>query len=427
MRPTWLFRAYATATRAGSSRITRARQKRLTEAGVSDARAAEVAGHASGARGTGRLIWFHAASVGESLSILPLITTLQRSCPDAQILVTSVTPSSADILAKRLPAGALHQFAPVDTPQAVARFLTHWRPDALILVESEIWPNMLVACAQASIPVALVGARLSEKSLKRWGKLSGTFRYLTQDVRLVFAQNIEMARALQRLGMRATRVEVSGNLKALADPLPVDHAARASLAAAFADTPLWVAASTHPGEDAILLGAHEILRQTMPAARLILVPRHPERAADIAMLAQKAGFSVARRAQGDAPEADVYLADTLGEMGLWYALAPVVFLAGSLKPIGGHNPFEVAHSGAALISGPHVANFQETYTTFEEHNAVRYAATAPEIADHLCHLLQDAQALDTARAEARSVIADQKGKLDALADQLITSLELSDA
>lgn len=349
---------------------------RLRAAGVAPDRIAERRGIATRPRPPGALIWLHGASVGESLSILPLIAALMAARPGLTCLVTTGTATSAAILGQRLPAGALHQFAPLDSPAYVRRFLRHWRPDLLVTVESELWPVMLGECDRAGIPRALVNARLSEGSLRNWQRFPATARALLAPFRLVTAQTGPVAAALQALGAGAVRV--AADMKATAEAPPADPAILAGLRAVIGTRPVWAAVSTHPGEEDVVLAAHAQVRKALPEALLILCPRHPERGEAIAALSP-----MSRRSRGEAPSGAVWLADTLGETGLWYRLAGVTFLGGSFAPVGGHNPWEVARCGGALLHGPHVANAAGAYATLDAAGAaavVDAAGLGPAVA-----------------------------------------------
>lgn len=321
--------------------------RKLSEQGVAAARRRERLGFPTIARPAGRLIWVHAASVGESLSALPLVERLREG---GTVLVTTGTGTSGAVMEKRLPEGAPHQFAALDAPGAVRRFLDHWRPDLAVFVESEIWPVTLREAARRGVPLALVNARLSRRSLERWARAPGSARALLGLFGRAWAQTDGVAAALGRLGARD--VSVGGNMKAGAPPPPDAPEERERIAAALGKGPVWAAVSTHPGEERAALEAHWAVRIAHPDARLILVPRHPERGAEVERIVRERAFSLAVRSRGETPDAEVYLADTLGETGLWFRLAPVVFLGGSYVPVGGHNPWEPASCGAALLTGP---------------------------------------------------------------------------
>lgn len=425
MRAPALFRAYALGTAFVVPFAAWLVLRKLRRAGVSAHRAHEVLGHASQHRPAGQLIWFHAASVGESLSILALISAMGRALPDARFLITSGTPTSAQLIESRMPARALHQFAPLDAGGPLRRFLKAWRPDAAVLVESELWPNTLVHTRRAGIPMALVNARLSDKSLRSWGKHPVTARFLLHHFKLVLTQTAALAEQMIALGTPAEHTLKGVDLKSLSAPLPIHGMALEQARSALMDRPVWAACSTHDGEEAEILTAHAKLLETYPDLCLILAPRHPERSADVHALIKKAGFSYSTRSEGRMPDKQVYLADTLGELGLWYALAGFVFLGGSLRPIGGHNPFEPAHAGAAVLSGIHITNFAQAYGALEAKGGARLVTDANQIAQIAKGWLIDKTALAQARAAAKGFVRDQDGALDDVAEQLIRALGVS--
>lgn len=423
--PTPLFRAYSAITRAVLPVAAFMERRKLKQAGLL-ARWGEKLGRSSWKRTDGQLIWFHAASVGESQAILVLIDKLHAARPKTQLLVTSGTATSAKLLAARLPDGVRHQFAPLDAPGPVRRFLNHWHPDAAIFVESELWPHMLYLCQSADIPLALVNARLSARSLSRWARYPDTAKMLLSGFSLMLTQNAQMADALIALGADKTRVAAGINLKSLAAPLPVNDALRKDMAQALGTRPVWIAASTHDGEEEAVLAAHETLLKTQPDLCLILAPRHPNRGELVADMITARGWTAQRRSLGALPTsaAQVYLADTLGELGTWYALSKIVFLGGSLKPIGGHNPFEVAQAGAAVLSGTHVSNFVETFSGLEATGGAVMVANADTLAACVQTWLQDKEALRGATAAAQAFCAAQDGALDDITDRLTAALEL---
>mgnify|MGYP001813883760 CR=1 FL=1 len=397
---------------------------KLRAQGVPASRLPERMGHATQPRPEGRLLWFHAASVGESLSVLHLIRHMGELFPDLSFLLTSGTATSAQIVAKRLPPRTTHQFAPLDTRRAVSRFLAHWRPDAAVFVESELWPHMLSLTHSAGIPLALVNARISESSARNWKKVPATAHYLMGHFRLIHCQDDRTARHLHALGL--TQAAVGQNLKSLAGPLPFDADARADLQARIGERPVWLASSTHPDEDEIMLAAHEQFCKEQENALLILVPRHPERADDIAALIQKAGFTAGRRSMGAQIDVgtQVYLADTLGETGLWYALCPVTCLCGSFTPVGGHNPYEPAYAGSAILHGPLYANVAPVYAALDSCGGAVEVADAPALSATLLMLLTDAAALSAMRGNSRGFAEEQAQGLDQLAQDLSKALAL---
>ncbi len=313
------------------------------------------------ARPDGRLFWVHAASVGETLSALPLLQAMADLAPDLHFLFTTGTVTSAETLRRRLPAGLAprvsHRFVPLDVPHWVSRFLDGWRPDAGAFIESELWPNLLAEAARRGIPLALVNARMGPRSFALWRRAPGLARQALGAFRLVLAREEGDRSRFAALG--APGLSCWGDLKLAAPPLPVDHAALARLQVLMMGRPVFLAASTHPGEEALAIEAHRRLAPRFPGLLTVLVPRHPERGAEIE--AQAAGLPVARRRAGGTPQRDVeiYVADTLGELGLFYRLASVALIGGSLVRRGGQNPLEPARLGCPIVVGPHTFNFAE--------------------------------------------------------------------
>lgn len=334
-------------------------QRRARRGKEEAARIGERLGHASTARPDGDLVWLHGASVGESLSLLPLIDRFRAERPMTTLLVTSGTVTSATLLARRLPPGVLHQYAPIDAPGAVRRFLDHWRPGLAIFAESELWPNLILGARDAGCRLALVSAKVSEASARGWGRHPQAARAILGAYELVLAQDARSAARLAELGRPADGLI---DLKYGAGPLPFDDDGLEAFRARSGRRTVFVAASTHPGEDGPVLDAFAASGEA-GRALLVIVPRHPERAADIVALCRSKGMSAARRSLDEPPAmARVYVADTLGEMGLWLRLARLAFIGGSLVTgVGGHNPLEPARLGCPAASGPHVANWQSVY------------------------------------------------------------------
>ncbi len=425
--PTALFRLYRGAATLLSPLAYLIVSRKLRRHDVSPRRMHERLGNASERRPTGRLIWFHAASVGESLSILTLITHMGTDLDDAEFLITSGTATSAALIARRLPPRTRHQFVPLDAPGPVARFYDHWRPDAGIFVESELWPVMLSEGHKRGVPLALLNARLSEKSAKNWQRVPGTARFILGRFALLLTQNAEIAERLLAIGADPERVQVGSNLKATSAPLPIDHDTLQRLNSQLDGRAVWVASSTHPGEEQIVLAAHKHLLETQPDLCLLLVPRHPERGDEVAALVREAGLSMARRSAQEPITAStqVYMADTLGETGTWYALSPLVFLGGSLLPIGGHNPYEVAQAGAAVMTGPHYTNFAETYAPLIRMGGAVEVTDSTELAAGIKRWLDDPKALAEMRAAASRFVGQQQDKLAGLVNTLCSALGLS--
>ncbi|MBE1298011.1 MAG: 3-deoxy-D-manno-octulosonic acid transferase [Rhodobacteraceae bacterium] len=432
-KATALFQAYRAATALIAPFAYRKVAAKLAAQGITEVRQRERLGHASQPRPDlapgAPLIWFHGASVGESLAAITLINRLAERLPDARFLLTSGTATSAQMAEKRLPDRAIHRFAPLDATGPVSRFLAYWRPDAGIFVESELWPVTLAEARKAGTRLALVNARLSARSLDSWRKRAATAGFILSRFDLLLSQNEQMAQDLISLGADPARVLPGGNLKAGAAPLPVDQTALEPLRQAIEDRPVWIASSTHEGEEETVLKAHKTLLQRHPGLCLVLIPRHPERADEVSALIEAANLISARRSAGAAltPKTQVYLADTLGELGTFYALSPIVFLGGSFLPIGGHNPFEVASAGAAVITGPGTSNFAETFPPLIAAGGAIEVADAGELAEAVDTWLCDNDALAAARESAQSFNTEQARRLDGITDLLIERLRLEKA
>ena len=348
-------------------------------------------------RPAGPLVWLHGASVGESLSILPLVERLRTERSDATVLVSSGTVTSAELLAKRLPQGVIHQFVPVDTPGGAKRFIGHWRPDLAVFVESELWPNLLLEAKAAGTRLALVSAKLSDKSFDGWRMRPFAAHRLFSGFDLILAQD---GRAAERFTSLGGTVAGEADMKFGAASLPADEVELARLKARFADQPLMLAASTHPGEDEIVLDAFAALPGQ---ARLVIVPRHVERGPAIVEMARARGLSASLRSTGRGAEpSQVLVADTLGELGLWFRLADLALVAGSLVPgIGGHNPLEPARLSCPIVSGPHVENWLTAYAELSAVDGMALA-DASVLGERLAAALADPAA---GRARAKRAAA----------------------
>jgi 3-deoxy-D-manno-octulosonic-acid transferase len=360
--------AYRLALSAAAPLTALLLRQRLVRGKEIDERLCERRGESTLARPQGPLVWLHAASVGELIAVLPLIERI--SSRDVNMLVTSGTVTSSEIAAQRMPPGVIHQFVPLDVPRFVERFLDRWRPQLALFVESDLWPNLLIETARRGVPMVLLNARLSDRSFRRWQRLPQFIGHLLQGFDLCLARTPADGERLTQLGGR--KVVVSGNLKLDVPAPPAEPAALAVLKNAIGARPVIAAASTHPGEDELVIAAHKRLSAATPGLLTLIAPRHPERGPQIAALARAAGLGVAVRSQGALPKAgtEIYIADTMGELGLVYRLAPLVFIGGSLIPHGGQNPIEAAKLGTAILHGPHVANFQDLYSELDaEHGA----------------------------------------------------------
>ena len=363
-------------------------------------------------RPQGRIWWFHAASVGETNAILPLMHALRERYPDIRLVLTTFTVTSARIASSRLPDGAVHQFAPLDSPQFVRRFLDCWQPELAAFTESEIWPNLILETHARGIPMVLVNARMSPGSFRRWRKQPGMSRPLFSRFDMVLAQETTLARRFMQSG--AHTVRTLGNLKADAPAPPVDETLRSELYAALAERPILLAASTHPGEDEIVTEAAEHLSGRIADLLTVIVPRHPERGAAIQEMAEQRGVSAARRSRTPLPGADteVFISDTLGELGTWYAIAPLALIGGSLVPHGGQNPIEAVKLDTGVITGPHHANFAQSFEALMKAGGCREVASARELADTVAELMAQPDALEQMRACARTAAKELEGALE---------------
>lgn len=360
--------------------------KRRTLQGKEDpSRVTEKQGFASVARPDGPLVWLHGASVGESLSMLPLIESLSEVRPDIRFLVTTGTLTSAELMAERLPASAFHQFSPLDHPAYWDRFFAHWKPDLAVIIESELWPNMIIESRAHGIPLVLANARLSQQSAQGWGRVGRSIKVLLGAFDLVLAQDEKSASRLRALG--AHRVETPGNLKFDAPPLDADGDLLEDLQKQIGARPCWVAASTHEGEETLIGRVHLELQKKFPDLLTILAPRHPTRGAAIADDLAELSLTVTQRTQNNtiAEGTDIYLADTLGELGLLFQLAPIAFIGGSLVDVGGHNPLEAARLRTGVLFGAQMFNFEEAAQLLLDADAAKQVTSETD----LVHALSD--------------------------------------
>jgi 3-deoxy-D-manno-octulosonic-acid transferase len=361
-------------------------------------------------RPPGPLIWIHTASVGEITSVFGLIERVHAE--NINLLVTSGTVTSAALAAQRLPRRVIHQFVPLDAPRYVRRFLNHWQPDLALLVESELWPNLIVEGAARAMPLILVNGRLSESSFRRWRRFPRTAGAVLDRLDLCLART--PADAERFAALNAPRVITTGNLKFDVPPPPVATDKLNALRAAAATRPVIGAASTHPGEETIVLDAHRLLRARAPNLLTVIAPRHPDRGPDIAAMAAAAGLKPALRSRGQlpGPGVDIYIADTIGELGLLYAFVPIVFIGGSLVRHGGQNPIEAAKLGSAIMHGPHVGNFSEIYGALDTINGAGLVADAETLADLAYAWLRDPAGRKAAAEAAHNTVMALGGALN---------------
>ena len=314
-------------------------------------------------RPTGPLVWVHAASVGETNAVMPLIELIVET--GTNVLLTTVTVTSSQVAEKRLPKGAFHQFIPLDIPPYINRFLNHWQPDLALFVESEMWPIIMTELNQRDIPLIVVNGRMSQRSFERWSKLPFAVQQMFANVPLCLAQTEDDRKRYVELGV--SHVEVTGNLKFDVPPPTADEAELQSLRTAIGGRPVWIAASTHPGEERLLAGAHKRMAARMPDLLTIIVPRHPERGEEIENEINGFVKHIQRRSIKSTIDKDthIYICDTLGELGLFYRLSRIAFVGGSLVVHGGQNPIEPARLGCAILHGPNTHNFKEIYEALD--------------------------------------------------------------
>lgn len=401
---------YRKLSRAAEPIASIALKRRLKSGKEDPDRIAERQGVPGRERPEGSLLWIHGASVGESLSVIPLVSRLRELRPDFRFLVTTGTVTSAKLMADRLPEGAFHQYIPLDHPDFVTRFLDHWRPDGAIFVESEFWPNLILTARENVQFMALVNGRISPRSFEDWKRQPNAIKYILSSFDTIIAQDHQNAERLKILSGRD--VSMMGNLKNAAAPLPANADEFIQLKDAIGARPAWLAASTHPGEEELVLAAHKILQSEFSDLLTIIAPRHPERGGEVADFTKGKGLSCAQRSLNApiANDTSVYIADTLGELGLFYRLSDIAFVGGAINPKGGHNPLEPARLGAAILHGPHIFNFTETYGDIRAVGGAALVRNERELATAVKRLLAD-DITRTAIADAAKAAAEKSAEL----------------
>lgn len=422
---TWstLHRSYLLASTLAGPLARPILQRRLARGKEDGERIDERLGNASAPRPNGQLIWMHGASVGEAMSLLPLLKHLLAQRDELRVLVTTGTVTSARRLSDLLPDRALHQFVPVDTRPAVRNFLDHWQPDLAIWVESELWPRLVTDSARRGTPMALVNARFSGKTLNSWKRAPLMLRALLDSFRIIRTQDPETSVRLRQFRIAS---RFAGNMKALIEPPECEPSALEAAKSAVAGRQVWLAASTHPADEQQVIPAQVQLKDRLDTSPLlVLAPRHPERGSEVEEALTMAGLSVAVRSRGEAPNAqtDVWLADTLGEMGLWYRIAPVTFAAGSFGTAGGHTPFEPILLDSAVVRGPNVSNFGPVYAALDARGGAVTIDSAAELASAVEKLLVDDRAHAQIIGAAHAAHDDLKPDLDALTRELLELLD----
>lgn len=374
---------------AGKPYLNHVMKKRLAKGKEDAARIHERHGQPKMERPAGPLLWCHGASVGESLSLLILIEELLKTYPDLNIMMTTGTVTSASLMEKRLPKGAFHQYMPIDHPAYVANFLDHWLPNMVIWLESDLWPNMLAEIKKRDIPAALVNARMSKPSFRKWKRFAGSIKNILSSFDLILAQN--EGETDRYIGLGGNNVVNSGNLKYASKPLPVDEGQIFAFEQAIDDRTAWQISSTHAGEEEQAIEVHKGLSQDIPSLLTVIIPRHPERGPDIKLLVEEAGLNASLRSNKEeiTKKTDIYIADTMGELGLFYRAVPIVCVGGSLIPWGGHNPIEPAQLDCEILYGPHMHNFETICEDFDYANASRPVKDWRELQDEIYHLIRD--------------------------------------
>ena len=394
--------------------------KRRKERGKEDIkRFNERVGRSSMPRPEGKLFWFHGASVGESLSMLPLINKLLETYPEAHVMVTTGTLTSAELMGKRLPERAFHQYIPIDNPFFTTRFVKHWRPDAVLWFESDFWPAMLNSIKRKNIPLILVNGRISNKSFKRWQQFDFICKELLSCFSFCLGQSDEDAYRLRVLG--AKEAICLGNIKYAGLPLPVDEAKKSELEKQINGRTVWLACSTHDDEEYKISRFHNELKKDFPDLLLIIVPRHPHRGIEIQKRLQeelKLNVSLRSKEEPITPKTDIYVADTIGELGIWYNLCPLLFVGGSLIPHGGQNFMEPSRYRCAVIVGPHMHNFTDAMNRAKKADAVIQVNDVLDLVDNVRQLLSNKELLEAKRSLAYNWATSEAKVLDGIMDKV---------
>jgi len=409
---------YRALTWAGLPAIETLLRRRVIRGREEAARLPERRGVASRARPAGELIWIHAASVGEANSCLRVIEMLLQNNADRSVLLTTGTVTSASMVENRLPAQAIHQYYPVDRHAWVSRFLDHWKPDAAVWVESELWPNMIGEAARRNIPLALINARMSRRSERNWRYTGGAIRQLLSCFSVCLAQTPADALCFERLGARGAACV--GNLKYSAAPPTASPKDSKALADAVGNRPIWLAASTHPGDEKCVLEAHQQLAEDYPDLLTLIALRHPDRMDEVRRLIAESGLSFSNRSEDTVPGPDdsVFVVDTVGEMGLYYRQCPVVLVCGSFSGLGGHNPIEPAMLDCAILHGPDMSNFETVAKDLKAANGAIRVNNAGDIAQAVSKLLSDRDLAQAMALAARRVADENSAVIERVMERI---------
>lgn len=378
----------------------------------------ERIGRPSMKRPEGTLIWFHGASVGESLSMLPLIHKMLEIYPDAHIMVTTGTITSAELMAKRLPERAFHQYITIDNPLFTTRFIKYWRPDLVLWFESDLWPAMLSGIKRKNIPLILVNGRISNKSFKRWQQFDFISKELLGCFSLCLGQSEEDAYRLRVLGARES--VCLGNLKYAGLPLPIDRDKENEITSQINGRTVWLASSTHHNEEAKIARMHKRLKEKFPDLLTIIAPRHPHRGPEIMEAIHETGLTASLRSENGkiTPQTDIYVANTVGELGIWYDIASLVFIGGSLIPHGGQNFIEPSRVRDAVIVGPHMFNFTDAMNRAKKADAVIQVNDIEELEETVTQLLSNKELLEAKRSLAYNWANGEAKVLDGIVEKV---------
>jgi 3-deoxy-D-manno-octulosonic-acid transferase len=417
-KSTFAARLYRVITTGGLPLVELLLQHRTMRGKEETARVDERRGDPSVERPRGPLVWIHAASIGEAQSVLVLIERILRTSPDLNILMTTGTVTSAQMMGQRLPGRAIHQYVPVDRISWVRSFLDYWKPGAALWVESELWPNLVLESKRRGIPLALINARMSERSHKSWRRAPGLAHELLSAFDTILAQDDDIAVRLRDLG--APHVSVTGNLKLAAEPLPATAGELIALQDAIGDRPVWLAASTHRTEEDIVGEVHNALMDRFPGLLTLLAPRHPQRGDEIEQNLMRMGLTVTRRSRDDAitAETNIHLVDATGLLGQLYRVSPLAFIGGSLIPHGGQNMLEAAQLGCAVLHGPHIDNFRSITASLAAAGASREVADRAELTSCVAELLANPDQLHTMATNAEAAAARNREVLETTMQRL---------
>ena len=349
----------------------------------------ERRGQTPNIRPEGEVIWFHAASVGESIALLGLIENIVEERPLTNILITTGTTASANLINTRLPKKTIHQYVPLDVGEFVCNFLDHWRPNLAVFTESELWPCLIATTHARKVPLILINARISRKSFSKWKWLKGLVSSILSKFDIILCQDENTAKFIRKLSKSKIDPKVVGSLKESAPPLPFSEEDRSVISNQIGSRPIWLAASTHEREELMMAEAHEYARRFSRRLLLIIVPRHPNRGKKICSDLRNLGWQVSLRSDGEKINnyTEIYIADTFGEMGLWYRISSISFLGGSMTEVGGHNPFEPATLGSAILHGPHVWSAAEAYEELGKVKASLQVKNPEELSQAIVDLL----------------------------------------